>query len=312
MKPGTVIQIVNKSNIGLPSLIMFSVVGFITIFGLIGFIWIYRTLKKRTSGSNEYQSPSATIYVAESKEYNPTSNLKQSCQGLEEGSKQTAIPLKDNGKRQRSISMQDKHERYKCFKQSYSFPSPGLQRSNGNYIAASSKDNTTNISGRKRSSSGHYCKHSVTCLSNCEHDTSLYFMNENAPHAHSPSTKYGDGVSTENNNELVSDNRSNYMPNDVCTIANNNEKVKFLKNPKSNDNHILKIQNSSDDSGTSGRKRLISLQTSFEEEPSESSSCSSCECVVTEVTKLGNGKIKKTIYRYNIERPSAKERLYSI
>lgn len=49
------------------------------------------------------------------------------------------------------------------------------------------------------------------------------------------------------------------------------------------------------------RKRLLSLQTSFESEPSESCNCDSCNCVVTEVKKLGNGIVKKTVYLYEID-----------
>ena len=311
--PGTVIQVVAQSNIGIPSLITFSLIAIIAICSLIGFVWVYRAIKSnRASNLNEDQSTSTSIHVVEANQYTPTPCRKRSYQGLEKDLRQTAITSKENGKWQRSISVQDHHERYKCYKQSNSFPSSNIQQPYVNHKATSVKCSKTNISDSKKSISCQHCENSVTCLSSCEDDTSVHFINENAPHAYSHSTKYIDNVTTENNNELEMDNISNCMSNDSCKIANNNKKVIFLKNHKSNISQTSKIRNILDESGANGRKRLISLQTSFEDEPSESSRCSSCECVVTEVTKLGNGKIKKTIYKYNIERPPAKERLYSI
>ena len=105
---------------------------------------------------------------------------------------------------------------------------------------------------------------------------------------------------------------NHHLPHGDNDIHISNEKVIFLKNHRPKISHKPIERNTLDESLTNGRKRLISLQTSFEDEPSESSRCSSSECVVTEVTKLGNGKIKKTVYRYNIEKPQEKERLYSV
>ena len=62
-----------------------------------------------------------------------------------------------------------------------------------------------------------------------------------------------------------------------------------------------KVYNSSNCSTKRSRKRLLSLQTSYEEESSESYDCNSCNCTVTEVTRLGNGIIKRTVYRYDIQ-----------
>ena len=78
---------------------------------------------------------------------------------------------------------------------------------------------------------------------------------------------------------------------------------------KNKSNHTSEIigKKSSDIAGYKNEKsmkrrtRLLSLQTSFEDDPLELSPTCSCDYSVTEITKLGNGKIKKTIYRYDIE-----------
>ena len=48
------------------------------------------------------------------------------------------------------------------------------------------------------------------------------------------------------------------------------------------------------------RKRLLSLQTSFES-VSESCNCSASNCKVFEIENLGNGIVKKTVYLYEID-----------
>ena len=51
------------------------------------------------------------------------------------------------------------------------------------------------------------------------------------------------------------------------------------------------------------RERLLSLQTSYEDDPDDTVTGCESNRRVTEVTKLGNGKIKKTVYLYNLETP---------
>ena len=51
----------------------------------------------------------------------------------------------------------------------------------------------------------------------------------------------------------------------------------------------------------SRRKRLLSFQTSFENEPSEACTYSPSNCTVTVTDKLGNGIVKKTVYLYELD-----------
>ena len=150
------------------------------------------------------------------------------------------------------------------------------------------------------------------CHPNFEDNANILYVNELEPLTECPSPNYNIKVGMGSDKEKHFNSVGQSITKEVSNINNNNDKVTFIRSHRPGTNPIPKARNTIDESAANGRKRLISLQTSFEDEPSETSICSSSECVVTEVTKLGNGKIKKTVYRYNIERPQTKERLYSI
>jgi len=305
---------VNKASIGNAFiLIIVSIVGLIATCALVGVFLVFRTIKKnRTSIYHDYQATPTSIDLVKASDHTIASNRQISTAILEEGIRKNAKHTEELGKRQRSVSVQDYHERYKPFNHSYSFPSPVTQppkmTSNSNGLIFNQSD----FSEQKSSRAHINHKESVICQSNFKEDATVLYLNENAHLAHFPANDYSIKVEMKSDEDMYNNNDSRCTPHDVKDVNNSNDNIIFLKNHRTNTSCIPKIRNTADESVTNGRKRLISLQTSFEDEPSESSRCSSSECVVTEVTKLGNGKIKKTVYRYNIERPQEKERLYSI
>jgi len=307
---------VNKASIGnsfILIVIVVSIVGLISSCALVGVFLVFRTIKKsRASMCHDYQATPTSIDLVEASNHSIAPNRQISTATLEYGISKNAKHTKELGKRHRSVSVQDYHERYKPFKHSDSFPSSVIQQpkitNNSNGLLLNQSDFPEHQ--LSRANINH--KDSVIYQSNFKDDATVLYLNENASLAHLPSTDYSIKVEMKSDEDVCNNNVSRCTPHNVRDVHSSNDNIIFLKSHQTNKNHNPKIRNTTDESLANGRKRLISLQTSFEDEPSESSRCSSSECVVTEVTKLGNGKIKKTVYRYNIERPQEKERLYSI
>ena len=282
-----------RANIGILSTVMIMVV-----CGFVGFCWAYRTFKRYRLGVKVTEiKQSSTL---EGLDHNRLSQNERSplqqCYGSEE-QYDLENPVENSFaslKFPSNALFHQSSESHNVNIQSGNMCTPQATQDRRNYIQVpSDDDNSYNFEGNI-SFLCIKCEGPITCQSGHTDDIQVHYVEENDPHDRRFNSSHNKDINTNEVDIKSQHYRKNSHYNRFNGVHSNETIIstgaKSLNNSK--------IYNSA---AKRSRRRLLSLQTSFEEESSSSCKCNSGNCVVTEVTNLGNGKVKKTVYRYDLQ-----------